>query len=537
METWFLILLATLTLCVSFLLLTLLFTFIPSSSISKGKPTNQPKLPPGPHPIPLIGSFLWLRKSIPDFEPILRNLHAQYGPMFTLRLASLPAVFVADRSLAHQALIQNGALFADRPQALPTQRITSSNQLTISSGVYGPTWRLLRRNLTSKILHPSRLKSYCGSRKWVLDILIHSVGSESQSQTQSKGIGVVDHFQYAMFCLLVLMCFGDKLNEYQIKQVEYVQRRWLLSSWRFNFLNFCPKLTKILFKTRWSELFQLRKEQESVLIPLIRARQKDKTERLSRKGDHKDDDDDFVLAYVDTLLELQLPDWKEKRKLSEDEIVSLCSEFLSAGTDTTSTALQWIMANIVKYPQVQDKLFTEIKGVVAETEEEVKEEVLHKLPYLKAVILEGLRRHPPGHFLLPHAVTQDVVLGGRLVPKNGIVNFMVADLGWDPEVWEDPMAFKPERFLSGGDGKCGGAEEGFDLTGSREIKMMPFGVGRRICPASGLAMLHLQYFVANLVWKFEWSAVDGDDVDLSEKPLFTVVMKNPLQAHLSPRVK
>ncbi|PRQ60117.1 putative cytochrome P450 [Rosa chinensis] len=78
-------------------------------------------------------------------------------------------------------------------------------------------------------------------------------------------------------------------------------------------------------------------------------------------------------------------------------------------------------------------------------------------------------------------------------------------MGWDPKVWEDPMAFKPERFLSGGAG------EGFDITGSREIKMMPFGAGRRICPASGLAMLHLEYFVANLVWRFEWKAVDGDD--------------------------
>ncbi|CAB4271431.1 unnamed protein product [Prunus armeniaca] len=66
---------------------------------------------------------------------------------------------------------------------------------------------------------------------------------------------------------------------------------------------------------------------------------------------------------------------------------------------------------------------------------------------------------------------------------------------------------------------------------------MPFGVGRRICPGSGLAVLHLEYFVANLVWKFEWRAVEGDDVDLSEKQEFTVVMKNPLQAHLSPRVK
>lgn len=65
--------------------------------------------------------------------------------------------------------------------------------------------------------------------------------------------------------------------------------------------------------------------------------------------------------------------------------------------------------------------------------------------------------------------------------------------------------------------------------------MMPFGVGRRICPGLGLALLHLEYFVANLIWKYEWKAVDGDEVCLDEKTEFTIVMKNPLQARLIPR--
>ena len=89
------------------------------------------------------------------------------------------------------------------------------------------------------------------------------------------------------------------------------------------------------------------------------------------------------------------------------------------------------------------------------------------------------------------------------------------------------MAFKPERFLN---------DEGFDITGSKEIKMMPFGAGRRICPGYKLALLNLEYFVANLVLNFEWKVPEGGDVDLTEKQEFITVMKNALQVHFIPRI-
>lgn len=68
---------------------------------------------------------------------------------------------------------------------------------------------------------------------------------------------------------------------------------------------------------------------------------------------------------------------------------------------------------------------------------------------------------------------------------------------------------------------------------------MPFNVRRRICPGYGLGILHLEYFMANLIWKFKWTTIDGDDVDLSEKTvlaLMPVLMKNPLKDPLAPRV-
>ncbi|XP_054793921.1 cytochrome P450 89A2-like [Prosopis cineraria] len=516
MEVWFI---ALVSLCVC-LLFRALFNL--------SSPSRLTPLPPGPSRIPIISNILFLRKSFLEIESLLRNLSAKYGPIFSLRVRSRPLIFVADRFIAHQALVQNGAVFSDRPKALITSKIFSSDQHDISSACYGPTWRVLRRNLAFEMLHPARIKSFSGSRKWVLDLLVSRLKADSES---SNSIKVIDHLQYAMFCLLVFMCFGEKLDEKQIRDIEHVEQRVLLSVSRFRVLNFWPRITRILFRKRWQELLQTRKEQESVLIPLIRARKKAKEDRLNRSKEDADSSDQFVVPYVDTLLDLEWPE--EKRKLEESEIVSVSSEFLNAGTDTTATALQWIMANLVKHPHIPETLAEEIRDVIGDREEkEVKEDDLNKLPYLKAVILEGLRRHPPAHFVLPHAVKEDVVLNGFLIPKNGTINFLVADMGWDPKVWENPMEFKPERFLNSE--KHG--DEGFDITGSKEIKMMPFGAGRRICPGYNLAMFHLEYFVANLVWNFKWKASNDGVVDLSEKQAFTVMMKNPLQVHISPRI-
>ena len=491
-----------------------------SSNQSLAIPEIQPKTPSGAswgahnHRHQMAGCTLST-----ELEAHLRKLRSQLGPIITLPMGSRQAIFISSHELAHQALVHNGAIFADRPSPTATAKVASSNQHTISSARYGPIWRTLRRNLTSQILHPSRIKEYSHARKWVLDILITRLCSAGESPVK-----VMDYFQFAMFCLLVLMCFGDKLEESKIREVEDIQRLLAVSFTRFQILNFWPRLTRLLLRKRWELFFALRKKQQEVLSPLIRA----------RKDIGKDDLNKLVTSYVDTLLNLEVPDDEgdSNRRMTEEELISACSEFLTAGTDTTSTALQWIMTNLVKYPDIQAKVFDEISGVVGAEAEEVAEEDLAKMPYVRAVVLEGLRRHPPGHFVLPHSVTEEVELGGYVVPKNAIINFTVAEMGWDPKVWEDPMAFKPERFLRA-EG-CDGHVE-FDITGSREIKMMPFGVGRRICPGFSLAILHLEYFVANLVWKFQWAVSKGHEVDLSEKQEFTTVMKHPLHARISPR--
>jgi cytochrome P450 family 89 subfamily A len=180
----------------------------------------------------------------------------------------------------------------------------------------------------------------------------------------------------------------------------------------------------------------------------------------------------------------------------------------------------------VKNQAIQERFYKEIKARTKDNHEEASEEDIQSMPYLKAVVLEGLRKHPPVHFVLPHMAWEDVEVGGYLVPKGATVNFMVAEMGRDEREWKKPMEFIPELFVAG---------EGVDVTGSTGIRMMPFGVGQRVCAGLNIAMLHLLYLVANMVREFEWKEAAGQEVDLAEKLEFTAVMKKQLRPRLVPQ--
>lgn len=152
------------------------------------------------------------------------------------------------------------------------------------------------------------------------------------------------------------------------------------------------------------------------------------------------------------------------------------------------------------------------------------------MEYLNALIKETFRRHPPSHFLLSHAATEDTVLAGYTVPKDANVEIYTPWATQDPANWPNPDEFRPERFLSGGEGFT------VDWTGTKGIKMMPFGAGRRICPAWSLGILHASLLLARMVHAYRWVPVPGaPPPDPTETFAFTMVMKNPLKAMILPR--
>ncbi|XP_059432462.1 cytochrome P450 89A2-like [Corylus avellana] len=508
MEAW-LIILASLSAC---FFIKLLFSLLFSS-----KTTKDGELPPGPKPLPFIGHLHLLPKSTIELRSLISNLSQKFGPILTLRVASKPLIFITSYPIAHQALVKNNAIFANRPPIVPVSYVLSNKRKDIGGSPYGNTWRLLRRNLMSEALHSSGVKSYTFARKRSLETMINGF----KQCSQDDAVRLFEHLHLAVFSLFILMTYGD-IGDDAIKAVEHIQYKFLVSYSEFSVFATWPTLGKLIYRKKWERYNDFLKRQYDVLMPHIRTRQKLKQEKGTKEVD--------LVTYTDTLLDLEITEGAGNQgKLDDADVLSLSSEFINAGADTTATMFHWIMAHLVKDPRIQAKLFAEISRVVEQGAEEVKEEDLHKILYLKAVILECLRMHPPNASLVPHTNTEDMELYGYNIPKDTTVLIGTAIIGRDPTVWENPSEFRPERMISINDN--GGEEVGDVLS----FKMLPFGAGRRMCPGYKYGTLILEYFVANLIWQFEWKAVD--DVDLTEREAFLVVMKNPVRAKVIPRVK
>ncbi|KAF8728643.1 hypothetical protein HU200_017911 [Digitaria exilis] len=431
--------------------------------------------------------------------------------------SSCTLVSVADRRVAHRVLVQGGATFADRPPLAEPGSLFTAGSRDVSSSPYGPYWRLVRRNLAAEALHPARVSLYEPARRAARDALVANLlllrARGGAGDGSIAAVTVRPAFRRAMFELLVYMSLGARLSAEVLDEVEGLEMDILRSITSFPIFAFFPAVTKRLFRKRWEAYAAVRRRQDEIFLPLIHARR-----AAARRGDDPP-------CYADSVLALRVAE-EGGRALTDAEVVSLCSEFLNAGTDTSLTLLEWIMAELVNHPDVQAKVYEEVKS-----KPELSDRDLQEAPYLKAVVLEGLRLHPPAHFLLPHGVQgDDAEIDGYRVPKGAEVNVLLAGFGRDGEAWKSPMEFRPERFLDGGEG-CD-----VDITGSREIKMMPFGAGRRMCPGYTLGLLQVEFFVGSLVREMEWlPPAEVETVDMTEQLDFTTVMKHPLRARIVPR--
>lgn len=186
---------------------------------------------------------------------------------------------------------------------------------------------------------------------------------------------------------------------------------------------------------------------------------------------------------------------------------------LLAGTDTTSVTLEWAMANLLNHPEVLKRLKTEINDVSIEGRL-LEESDAGKCTYLNNVVSETLRLYPAGPLLVPHASSADCKVAGYDIPRGTWLFINAWAIQRDPKEWDEPDAFKPERFESE----------------THRGKFLPFGIGRRACPGMGLAQLVLSSALGSLIQCFDWERDDDVAVDMSEGRGLTMPKAVPLVA-------
>lgn len=204
-------------------------------------------------------------------------------------------------------------------------------------------------------------------------------------------------------------------------------------------------------------------------------------------------------------------------------------DVVTGGTDSTATTAEWAMAELMNNPNVMIKAQNELSDVVG-LNNSVEESHMPKLEYLQAVIKETLRLHPAVPLLVPKSPSEPSVVGGYMIPTNTRVLVNVWSIQRDPSIWDDPMVFRPERFL---DHEKNGK---WDYKGNN-FDYLPFGSGRRMCPGLPLAERMLIYLLASLLHCFDWKLAQGDQA-LDMEETFGIVLRKttPLFAIPNPRL-
>lgn len=181
------------------------------------------------------------------------------------------------------------------------------------------------------------------------------------------------------------------------------------------------------------------------------------------------------------------------------------------GTETTSNTVEFALAEMMNKPEILKKAQQELETVVGK-DNIVEESHINKLPYLYAIMKEVLRLHPTLPLLIPRCPSESCVIGGYMVPKGARMFINAWAIHRDPTIWENPLEFRPERFL----------DSKWDYNGN-DFNYLPFGSGRRICAGLAMAERMFMFLLASLVHSFDWELGPGEKHDLSEK--FGIVLK------------
>ncbi|XP_076935146.1 cytochrome P450 CYP736A12-like [Bidens hawaiensis] len=466
-------------------------------------------LPPGPVPLPVIGS-LHLLGNHPHRS--LHKLSQKYGPIMSIRLGSVQFVIVSSPDAAKLFLGTHDTIFASRPQ-IEAAKYLSYDTKGMTFSEYGPYWRSVRKFCIMELLSATKINGFVGMRREEIGLMVEEMKVAAKVH---KSVNLRETVSSVIEGMVCRMIFGKKNDDRFV--FKSVIDKSMEATGTFNLADYVPILAPFDLQGLTKRFKLLSKELDDMFEVLIDEHEKRNQTSKFEKSDQMD--------FIDILLSLQQENSNTHDELSytidRQKMKAILLDMVAGAIDTAKTSIEWILSVLIKHPRVMKELQKELKTMVGD-KPMVEEADLTKLRYLHMVVKETFRLYPVAPLLVPHQSMEDVVINGYNIPNKTRVLVNYWAFGRDPKVWSDNWEeFLPERFL----------DQEIDFRG-HDFKLIQFGIGRRGCPGMNLGLLNIGLVVSNMVHWFDWELPNGmspSDLDMKEKFGLTTPRDIPLLA-------
>lgn len=468
------------------------------------------KVPPGPEKIPIIGNLHQVGK-LPHRS--LQKLSETYGDLMFLQLGSVPALVVSSAARARDIFKNHDLAISGRPTIYPMKKI-AYNLSSVSTAPYGDYWREARKIMVLELMTPKRVDSFRHIRAEEVARMIERVATAATEPTPLDLSSVV----FALSNTVVSRAAFGTTNNVVVDDFQRIFGQVQHLSGEIRVADFFPRLGWINkingVDRRVDDIFR---DLDSFFNKLI---DEHRHRTLSDANTTHED-------IIDVLLRLQ-KDSRQTIRITNQQLKGVLLDIFVAGTDTSAATIVWTMAELIRNPSVKEKAQQEVREI-ANGKAKVEETDLPKLKFLKQVIKESFRLHPPAPLLVPRETTELCIIDGKYeIPAKTRVFFNASAMSRDPRVWEKPTEFLPERFEN----------SQVDFRG-QHFELLPFGAGRRGCPGIGFSIPVVELALANLLFCFDWKLPEGisaEDVDMEEAVGITMHKNTPLCLLPSPAV-
>lgn len=464
---------------------------------------------PGPPTLPIIGNLRQLGV-LPHRS--FKQLSDKHGPAMFLQLGSIQTLVVSSAETAKQILKTYDLNCCSRPLLSGTGKLTY-NYLDVAFTPYGSHWRDRRKICTLELFSVKRVQSFRFIREEEVGLMIDSIFSQSSSSSSVNYPVNLSKKLMSLTCEIICrVAFGSSnlgvdVQRFQelVHEAHDIMGSFSASDFFPNYVGwFIDRITG--FHGRLERIFH---DFDLFYQKLI-------DDHLISHGRQKQESDDII----DVLLKITENQTDSSAlQINHDHIKAILMNIFLAGVDTGAAVVGWVMAELIRNPRVMRRAQEEIRHHIGKKGKVLESDIDH-LQYLKLVIKEALRLHPPGPLLIPReAMSQFNINGYNVYPKTRIyVN--VWAIGRDPESWENPEQFYPERFI----------DSPIDFKG-QHFELLPFGGGRRSCPGMNMGMAIVELALANLLYHFDWKLPNDmkeEDLNMEESSGLTHYKKEDL---------